>query len=593
MTFHRTYRTRSHARRLASCTALVLSAGLLLSGTAATAVADDGPRVPAQRPPVERSAPGVERPEGQFPKPRTRMSTESTAEAAAGAPSRHDFTGDGASDLLYRSVDGRFYLKRSEDPANDTDFGLFGDLDEKFKDVIPVGDLTGDGTADVLALSPYGTLWFRGTHTGGSGTSDPYWGGNGWQIYNKVLSLGDVSGDGTVDVLARTPAGELYLYRGNRSGSTPLQARVKVGTGWGAYDQLVGVNDATGDGLGDLYARTPAGDLLLYAGTGDAAAPFKAPVKVGTGWHIYNQLTSSDDITDDGRPDLFARDAAGTLYYYGTDATGRPTARQGFGTGWNTVDLIVGSGGNPSTGKASILGLDTRGTLWAYYSRHNGTLTTRDQVSDVGGWAGARVTFANSLDHDGEADLLEVYDGHLYNYDRYSDGPYDLGRGWDAYNTVVGPGDLSGDGKGDLLARTPAGALYLYRGDGRGYGLAPRLSLGTGWNAYNALVGGGDMTGDGHADLLARTPDGTLYLYAGTGTPGAPFKARAKVGTGWNAYTKLASPGDMTGDGRADILAVTSGGTLYRYTATHTGGPNPFATRANLGTGWNTYRTLH
>ncbi|MFJ8693609.1 FG-GAP repeat domain-containing protein, partial [Streptomyces roseolilacinus] len=166
-------------------------------------------------------------------------------------------------------------------------------------------------------------------------------------------------------------------------------------------------------------------------------------------------------------------------------------------------------------------------------------------------------------------------------------------RGWDAFNTLTGVGDLSGDGKGDLLARTPGGTLYLYRGDGQGYGFAGRTNVGSGWGVYNALVGAGDITGDGRADLLARTPGGTLYLYPGTGNAAAPFKARVTVGTGWNTYAKLVAPGDITGDGRADLLAVTSGGTLYRYITTHTGTANPFTTRTNLGTGWNTYTQLH
>ncbi|CAL9445989.1 FG-GAP repeat domain-containing protein [Streptomyces sp. enrichment culture] len=599
MAFHRTGRAHARARRLASCTALALASGLLLTGTAGTATAADTPAPTPDRSLTERVAPAEERPQGQLPRKRNRLSTDTTQNTTAGVPSRHDFTGDGTSDLLYRTLGGTYYLKRYEDPSNDTEFGLYGDTEEKFKDVIPVGDLTANGTADVLTLSQYGTLSFRETYAGATGTSSPYWSGTGWHIYNKVLSIGDVTGDGKVDVLARTHSGDLYLYRGTGVPSAPLQARTKVGTGWHIYDQLVGANDANGDGKGDLYARTPNGDLFFYAGSGNAAAPLKARVKVGTGWHIYNQLSISDDSStnpaDDGRPELLARTTGGAMYYYETDAaTGRPTTRVLWSDGsWNTADHLINFGGNPQTGKSEILGLDRNGTLWAYYSRNNGTLTARDQWSDVGGWAGARVHFPSSLDNDGHADLLEVYEGYLYNYDRFSDGPYPLGRGWGAFNVLTGAGDLTGDGKGDLLARTSGGTLYLYRGDGQGYGFPGRTSVGSGWGVYNSLVGAGDITGDGRADLLARTSGGTLYLYAGTGNAGAPFKARVKVGTGWQTYARLVAPGDITGDGRADLLAVTSGGTLYRYITTHTGTANPFTTRTNMGTGWNTYTQLH
>ncbi|MEU7568559.1 VCBS repeat-containing protein [Streptomyces fradiae] len=596
MAFHRTGRAQTRARRLASCTALALASGLLLTGTAGTASAADGVPTPG-RTLTERSAPAVELPKGKLPKKLNRLSTGTMEKAAATAPTRHDFTGDGNSDLLYRALDGAYYLKRSDDPANDTDFGLYGSYGEKLKDVIPVGDITGDGTADLLTLSPYGTLAFRETYFGGSGAADPSWTGNGWNIYNKVLSIGDVTGDAKVDVLARTPDGDLFLYRGTGNPGAPLQARTKVGSGWHIYDQLVGVNDANGDGLGDLYARTPSGDLFFYAGSGNAAAPLKARVKVGNGWHIYNQLSVSDDSStspyDDGRPELLARTTGGAMYYYDTDGTtGRPTTRVLWASSsWNGVDHLTNFGGNPQTGKSEIVGLDRQGTLYGYYSRNNGTLTARDQWSDIGGWSGARIHYASSMDADGHADLLEVYNGTLYNY--LDSGTYSLGRGWGAFNVLTGPGDLSGDGKGDLLARTSGGTLYLYRGNGEGTGFAGRTSVGTGWGAYNALVGAGDITGDGRADLLARTPGGTLYLYPGTGNASAPFKARVKVGTGWHAYTKLVAPGDITGDGRADLLAVTSGGTLYRYITTHTGTANPFTTRTNMGTGWNTYTQLH
>jgi hypothetical protein len=591
MAFHRTGRAHARARRLASCTALALASGLLLTGTAGTATAADTPAPTPDRSLMERSDPGVELPQGQLPRKRNRLSTDTTQNTAP-APSRHDFTGDGSSDLLYRGLDGNYYLKRSEAPSeDDLQINLDAGYGQDFKDVIPVGDVTGSGKAALFTLSPYGTL----TLTTQNGADSPYtyWSGKGWNIYNKVLSTGDVNGDTEVDLLARTPDGELYLYQGTSHPNAPLKARTKIGGGWHIYDQLVGVNDANGDGLGDLYARTPNGDLFFYAGSGSAAAPFKARVKVGTGWHVYNTLSSSDDITDEGGPELFARTTGGAMYFYDTDtATGRPTDRYLWAeASWNNAALIAGSGGNPHTGKRGILGLDRQGTLYGYYSRNNGTLSARDQWSEIGGWSDARIHFVSSLDEDGHADLLEVYSGTLYNYLDY--GAYSLGRGWGAFNVLTGAGDLTGDGKGDLLARTSGGTLYLYRGNGQGTGFDGRTAVGSGWGVYNSLVGAGDITGDGRADLLARTSGGTLYLYAGTGNASAPFKARVKVGTGWQTYSRLVAPGDITGDGRADLLAVTSGGTLYRYITTHTGTANPFTTRTNMGTGWNTYTQLH
>jgi hypothetical protein len=52
---------------------------------------------------------------------------------------------------------------------------------------------------------------------------------------------------------------------------------------------------------------------------------------------------------------------------------------------------------------------------------------------------------------------------------------------------LAGPGDLSGDGKSDVLARDAAGILWLYPGTG-GFGLQPRIKVGTGWSGMKAIV---------------------------------------------------------------------------------------------------------
>ncbi|MFJ7961776.1 FG-GAP repeat domain-containing protein, partial [Streptomyces sp. NPDC096319] len=68
-----------------------------------------------------------------------------------------------------------------------------------------------------------------------------------------------------------------------------------------------------------------------------------------------------------------------------------------------------------------------------------------------------------------------------------------------------------------------------------------------------------------------------------------PFKTRVKIGTGWNAYTKLVAPGDLNADGKADLLGVTSNGELYAYLNT---APAKFGARAKIGTGYGIYDAM-
>ena len=88
----------------------------------------------------------------------------------------------------------------------------------------------------------------------------------------------------------------------------------------------------------------------------------------------------------------------------------------------------------------------------------------------------------------------------------------------------------------------------------------------------NAFVAPGDFTGDGRADLLARKTNGDLMLYHGTGTvTGGMVYPPARIGGGWEGMNGFAAPGDITGDSRADLLARQANGDLMLYRGTGAG----------------------
>nr|WP_203600545.1 VCBS repeat-containing protein [Streptomyces sp. SID9727] len=165
--------------------------------------------------------------------------------------------------------------------------------------------------------------------------------GYGWDIYNTVVSVGQFGGAEGGDLLARDGKGDLYLYLGYSDGR--VTKRIKVGYGWNIYSAIAGNGDLNGDGKNDIVARDKSGVLWLYKGTGDQKAPYQKRTKIGSGWNTYNTLFAAGDLNMDGTTDLVARNAKGELYLYaGTGNAAAPYKPKAIiGTsGWNTYRLF-------------------------------------------------------------------------------------------------------------------------------------------------------------------------------------------------------------------------------------------------------------
>ncbi|WP_225845928.1 VCBS repeat-containing protein [Streptomyces sp. HPF1205] len=242
------------------------------------------------------------------------------------------------------------------------------------------------------------------------------------------------------------------------------------------------------------------------------------------------------DYTDNGSPDLLARDPSGVLwredtYHNPWNPQLGSTGRVKVGGGWNIYNRMAAVGNIAGGSAGDLVARDTSGVLWLYLGTGKGTFATRTRI----------------------------------------------GAGWNAYTQLTGMGDLSGDGRADLVARDRAGYLWLYKGTGNWKApYAARTRIGGGWNTYNQIAAVGNIAGGSAGDLVARDTSGVLWLYLGTGK--GTFAARTRIGAGWNTYTQLIGIGDSDVDGKFDLLAVDRDGSAWQYRGT--GNTNaPFAKR--------------
>ncbi|MEV6007013.1 VCBS repeat-containing protein [Streptomyces sp. NPDC051976] len=469
---------------------------------------------------------------------------------------------------------------------------LCGSCTDEYRQLLDIGHISGGSDDDILGITASGQLRLHTTQTQLSGR--PIVIGGGWQTYNQVTVIGDLSGDGRADLMARDTHGRLWFYASQNSLSQPFRARVQVGTGWNIYDQIIGAVRFDASAPASLVARDLQGRLWLYDGRSNGA--LSARRLIGTGWNIYNQLIGLDR-NQDGHGDILGRTQAGSLYLYAGNGAGGYAARVGVSVaisdwpGWPSVNAIAGEGHQPDFGKGQVVGRMPNGDVYAYESRENGTFLPRQEIAF--GYLPAVYPLVTSTVASGDNGLS----GFVYTTRPVDAVGGELLLAWvTARNlslahcsALAGPGDLNGDGHGDVVARDTGGHLWFVPGRADGtIATAQRRLIGGGWNIYRTVVGAGDLTGDGIADIAAATPGGDLYVYPGLGN--GTFAGRVRVGGGWQIYTKLAAPGDLTGDGKSDLVAVDSAGRLWLYPGL---GDGDFGRRAEIGTsGWNGFHDI-
>lgn len=407
------------------------------------------------------------------------------------------------------------------------------------------GDVNGDGYSDVVfGIPSYDSVQLeegRATlHYGASSglTASFGWsslgGQNGARHGSAVAGVGDIDGDGYDDVMvgaigfdeSQPDLGVARLYLGGSSGLSSEASREIVGTETGALfaGAISPAGDVDGDGFVDVLigARgsnagfTDAGSVYLFRGSasGLAEASFWSSSGIAASDALGTAICAAGDVDQDGFADIVLA-APGA-----TSSTGRVDFYRGGATGpAGTADVSVsGTATGQNFGRAVSDAGDVNGDGYA------------DVI--VGLLNGARIFHGSGAGFSGSAATSLV-------------GESSIG-GFGA--AVGGGGDIDGDGYSDVIVGAPTqldgqvaeGVAYVFLGSGSGV-VTPfhsKSQIDQDNANYGATVsGGGDVDGDGLADILVCAPtaengftdEGRGFLYYGSGDGGAARGVRVRV----------------------------------------------------------------
>jgi len=430
--------------------------------------------------------------------------------------------------------------------------------------------------------------------------------------------LVDINGNGHLDLFVQEESGKVAFFE-HVPGATPrFQWRTDhyQGLDVGEWFRFV---DLDGDGLPDLLAEEPFSYVRYYRNVGTASeARFELvadSLKDSSGAPIFSDrqnIPNAIDIDCNGRVDLMIGRLVGTITRYqeiGVDERGAPifefvtdnfedieiVAQFGSMHGANTMafgdidgdgdqDLFWGDFFEPG-----VLLIENTGTCQSPSYRNAPRPFPVEAPLLTSGYNAPTV---GDVDGNGRPDLVVGVLGGAYNPNTTSvdnlhylrqrtDGTFEhvtsrlvsmIDVGSESIPVLV---DLNGNGLLDMVIGnkidqqdTRNGSLTVYWNEGTARAPAfqhgPQLDFGGGYHPAPAF---GDLTGDGKLDMILGTwSDELRYLrHDGSDDPTAfelVDSAFVKIPRGRNTTPTL---GDLDGDGDLDLLIGESSGTINHY----------------------------
>ncbi len=490
-----------------------------------------------------------------------------------------DVNGDGYADLLVGSPRytngeslegvGQIFLGSAAGVSNVSNilFELNNAGANLGESVCDAGDVNGDGWTDIiLGARIYGSSGAAAVYLGGqygtnlSPTTSRYGGAANVQLGASIADAGDVNGDGYADMITGAPgasngqAGEgiAYVHYGSVTGisavpSVQLEANI-AGAQFGFSVGSAG--DVNGDGYADVIVGAPFsganGRVYLYMGSAGGLSTVPA-VTLSYGSQFGYSVAPAGDVNTDG---------------YGDIIIGAPGSNQAYVFRGSSVGLVTSYYyllSEPQAGSQYGCSVNTAGDV-------NG-----DGYSDV--IVGAR-NYSNGQANEGVA---FVYNGGTASVHEPYSRLLEVNQvAADFGVSVSGASDVNGDGFMDVVVgadlweqgQTDEGAAFVFYGSPAGVNTAGYTTLQrnqTGGHMGHSVAEGGDVNGDGFADVVVGAPlnangetnEGLVYVYHGSpaGITAGNYEQLEQNNANYQMGLAVSGGGDLDGDGYSDVLA--------------------------------------